>query len=345
MPANNHYPSLKRILPINSLPPQLGTLQGVLQEIFNKIYYKNYIVEKSYLGDTAFYRLTLVSYDRLGFEIPGTGGLALVLNPALNPNDTNFSEIDVSLSYNLEIVKYIKGLKPSNFSEDPIGYFFVLTELIGLSPRELLSEAITVFNNNAVDPIQKFVDDYNLEYPDSPISINNSGNTDTILNLALQIDEHRDVLKVIYDGFISTAGSLSDILDTIKQLFKTWINDFDYNNIIKLFIPQVSASIDSISAALEFPRSIFQPLLPNGQINPDENVKAQLKFNVGSVLYSTQTGLEFVNESSLDFTESAILNSGFTLKLQKMKLDLSRTKNIPEAIADGRPDDFIGVYI
>ncbi|MDL2312366.1 hypothetical protein LJC68_05775 [Bacteroidales bacterium OttesenSCG-928-B11] len=77
----------------------------------------------------------------------------------------------------------------------------------------------------------------------------------------------------------------------------------------------------------------------------DENIKSMLRFNVGQLGFSTTNGLEFAGESSFDFTKSEIGNTGLTLYFDLMKLDLSRTKNIPEATAAGYPDDFVGVFV
>ena len=71
-----------------------------------------------------------------------------------------------------------------------------------------------------------------------------------------------------------------------------------------------------------------------------------LKFGVGDVLFSTESGIGF-NENftaELNFP-SQIGNTGLIIDLDNAKLDISRQKNIPEANLDGRPNDFVGVYI
>jgi hypothetical protein len=75
------YPSLSSLLPLGSVPPNLGFIQGVLQDVFDNLYYRDLQVQKSKRGDVGFYQLSLVIYKRLGIEIPGTGGAALVFNP------------------------------------------------------------------------------------------------------------------------------------------------------------------------------------------------------------------------------------------------------------------------
>jgi hypothetical protein len=96
MSSTQFYPSLSTLLPLESIPPNLGFFQGVLQEIFDNLYFRDLQVQKSKLGDVGFYQLSLVIYKRLGVEIPGTGGAALVLNPG--QVDGQITEIPIALA-------------------------------------------------------------------------------------------------------------------------------------------------------------------------------------------------------------------------------------------------------
>lgn len=145
--------------------------------------------------------------------------------------------------------------------------------------------------------------------------------------------------------YLAAAPGLSfdEIFDQLTDFFSQAAESLYLSNIKSLLVPSVGFSINDVRLALEFPLSILQPLDSSGNVIPGETSK--LYFNVGRVSYSTDEGFEFEEESSVTFTRSQILGSGFTLEVLDAKLDLSRSKNIPEAIADQRPDDFIGAYI
>lgn len=150
--------------------------------------------------------------------------------------------------------------------------------------------------------------------------------------------------QVILQYLVPDPGlEFDDILDALTDFFGAAAGTLYISDIKNLLVPTIGFSINNIRLALEFPESILQPLDSGGNIIPGETSK--LLFNVGRVSYSTDEGFEFENESTFIFTKSQILHSGFTLEILDAKLDLSRTDNIPEAIADQRPEDFIGAYI
>src|SRR5690554_3045780 len=129
------------------------------------------------------------------------------------------------------------------------------------------------------------------------------------------------------------------MIERVKKLFSRIIGKIDIQQIInQILVPRFTVSIDSISAGVRFPTNIFTPVDPSIH-------QSILLFNAGSISFDTQTGFEFTNIGSLSFPESKILNTDFTIGFTNAKLDLSRTSNIPETVADGRPEDFIGVYI
>ena len=116
--------------------------------------------------------------------------------------------------------------------------------------------------------------------------------------------------------------------------------------------PEFSLRLPSLTAGIRFPSNILREVDANGDPlsdpqNPAEDKPAMLTFKVASLAYSTAAGLEFdmADDLEIDFPRAEILRSGFIIDIQELKLDLSRKTNIPEAVADGRPADFVGVYI
>ena len=86
MPATKFYPALSKILPLDAIPDELGVVKEGLNTIFSNFFYTDLQIHKSVNGEAAFYDLKIVSYKRLALEVPGTNGLALVLNPDEDPN-------------------------------------------------------------------------------------------------------------------------------------------------------------------------------------------------------------------------------------------------------------------
>ncbi|MBT1689821.1 hypothetical protein, partial [Dawidia soli] len=364
MAANKFYPSLSALVPVEDIPDNLGFVKNGLSSVFDHFYYRNLQIDKSVAGDAAFYNLSLLTFRRIGLDIPGTGGMSLVLNPSFT--ETGSSEFPLSVSYKWGILKYIKGFELQTFDWSARSIFDLVSEISGVTADELLLQSIFVLTKEADDPeepedaIQKFVDEFNAKYtPVTPLGKGNfSDDLAVVADLIVQMSINGnafDPVSVVFDFFIDSVEIDGDSLSKIEILFSQWLGAFSSDNIRELLIPHVSASLNNITVALEFPRTILIPLETEDDLDSDsatgpgdplpEEFKSQVKFNVGSLRYSTDNGLEFSGESSFSFTKSQIGNTGLTIEFDNMKLDLSRKKNIPEALADGRPDDFIGVYI
>src|SRR2546430_15572564 len=100
MPASTFCPSLATLVPLENLPADLGLLKEGLSSFFDHFFYRDLQIHKTVNGDAAFYSLKLVTYKPLALEVPGTGGLALILNPGLDQGvQGSYSEFSISLSY------------------------------------------------------------------------------------------------------------------------------------------------------------------------------------------------------------------------------------------------------
>ncbi|WP_028978944.1 hypothetical protein [Sporocytophaga myxococcoides] len=352
---SDFLPSLSTLFPVENMPENFGVFKDGIGSVFSDLYYKNLQIERSVDCDSAFYSLKIKTYKKLALEIPGTGGLGLLLNPNFDGTST---EIPISLDYTWPILKYSKSFELATFDWSPKSIFDILLEISGVTVEDLLTESINSLIDNP-DPIQKFVDDFNAKYrPVNPLSKStNQDDTLVILNLIDQITDlyvnntiSVDIYTVIFDMFLGIPAELGDVTGRIETLFSKFMGNFTQENIKELFIPKVSLFLDNIDLALEFPRSIFTPLDDDknsptyGKPLPD-SARTLLTFNVGSFSYSTDKGLEFKGENNLSFQKSLIGNTGLTIDFEGAKLDLSRTLNIPEAAADGRPDNFVGVFI
>ncbi|HZH86669.1 MAG TPA: hypothetical protein VFD77_05080, partial [Brumimicrobium sp.] len=175
-----------------------------------------------------------------------------------------------------------------------------------------------------------------------------------ILNdeLDVEINIFREVVVSAISGF-----SVSEAFNRLTDLFSNWLDDITIEQVKALLIPQFSLELQGISMSLEFPRNILQPLketspgvweVDDTEVGtPPQLIKAGVNFTSGPVRFDTQTGFDIAIDEGLqiDLPRCRIGNTNIDIEFIKVKLDLSRTKNIPEAIADGRPDDFIGAYI
>lgn len=347
------YPSLSTLLPLESMPPSLGFIQGVLQDVFDSLYYRDLQVQKSQLGEAGFYRLSLVVYKRLGIEIPGTGGAALVFNPGSVGQTT---EIPIALSYRWDIVKYVKQFDPEALNELPRLLFELLVEAAGVDLAALLAAFIDHVHAAEADPLQAFVDAYNLDqFP--AVALTLSADPDPLVvveDLLDQLDtiQQVDVYELIFAALVDAATSVNDAFAQISALFSQWVKDLSADDLKAMLIPHCSLSITNLNLALEFPRNVLKPVDANGEvidadpsIPEDQKQKSRLTFNAGSVSYSTDSGLEFDALGTFAFGRSQIGDTGVILGFSGVKLDLSRTRNIPEATADGRPNDFVGAYV
>ncbi|MCW3071346.1 MAG: hypothetical protein JWO44_1236 [Bacteroidetes bacterium] len=351
MPSSNFYPSVSELLPIDKIPSSLGPVKDGIQNVFSKIFYKDLISEVSQNGDSGFYKLTLLSYGRLGFDVPGTG-----LSILFNPDDTSASvtPIPITLKYDWEVIKYINEFKTALFSADAGAFFNLFLEIIDVEKAEFVEEVIDVFIKEP-NPVAKFVNDFNSKYNPSPlIVISTDPESNVFEGLMIQIEAQGfDVNLIIFNDFINVLNSFDEVFENLKALFKKWFGEFTLDDFKKILLPKAALTINNLSAGIEFPRSVFVPVAtttfnPTGVVIGDpvpDPYKTLLKFNVGSVAFSTENGYEFIGENSFTFQKSFILGTRFTLSLTDMKLDFSRTKNIQEAIDDGRPADFIGVYV
>ncbi len=183
--------------------------------------------------------------------------------------------------------------------------------------------------NNAVEAINQSIKTLDKEYD-------------------VQINIYRDVLINLLVSF----SNPNEKFTRLFRLFRNWMADIDMDDIKSFLIPQFSLQLNNINMGLEFPRKWLVPVYtgvePVSGLNINdplpEPYQSTLIFNVGSLIYSTRQGFKFENQSSFTFKRSMIGNTGLLVEFYDLKVDMSESYNIPEAIADGRPDNFQGVY-
>lgn len=343
--SNPFYPTLKTLLAFDQIPLNLGNLQGNLASVFDNIYYRDFQVDVSKEGDARFYKITLVFYSKVGFEIPGTNGMSLLLNPDIQ--NEGITSIDISAGVEVPILKYSRLFSLNSISDAPESLLNLLLDLADIDEEELMSRIVENFHNNLLTDLEGICQKINSLF-NTTIS-----NIETIPQLIDEIQQAGlDIVQVVLGLIQDLFSSAEEIFEAFRDIFKEVLSEIEITDFLDLFIPKASLEISDLNIALEFPRRIFLPLDDDGNVIDESDTileenkeKTKLTCNVGSLLYDTEDGLSFKSENSLAFQKSKILGTDFTLMVAGMKLDLSRTTNIPEATADGRPEDFIGVYI
>lgn len=345
--SNLYYPSVKDVLPISNIPSNLGFIEEGLSDLLNKVFYSELNIEKSPSGEVGFYYLRLVLLERLELELPGTSGIKLVLNPDVS-SISSATSIPVTFEYSWPILKFISNFKGASFAEAPASIFALLKEITNITDEELIREISQVLFNTDTNPIQTIINKYNQYSSSTLFNIPDGFNTSETIELFVEhIDRNnQNLFTFLFNEIIQVDIDLNQILDRIKLIFKKWADQIEVSDILNYIIPSFKVGILDINVALEFPRTLLSPIdINTGLPNSDLEVKSLLRFSIGSLSFDSKDGFNFEGNNSITFDPSFIGQTGFYLGLSNMKIDLSRTKNIPEAATDGRSVDFIGVYI
>lgn len=161
---------------------------------------------------------------------------------------------------------------------------------------------------------------------------------------------HIDLNAAILNLLLQQANDLQEKFRRLLHLFKTWMADIDEDDIKNFLLPQFSIELQGINVALEFPRNWLIPAIESPPLSgdyiedPNPNNLSAIDFTVGNLRYSTKKGFEFEAIPSFTFEKSFIGNTGIMLEFINLKVDMSKTKNIPEADEEGRAEDFRGMY-
>ncbi len=332
------YPKLNQLLPLERIPNELEVIKEVLASVLDSIFVKNLIVGKSYEGDAGYYTLDLVT-DSLGVDIPFVDDLRLVFNPT----NTGTTEIPIQFDYSWLIIKYIKDFSASSFDNAVESVFHILLDLAGTDSKTLLKDAILAFYPEATF-LSDFITDFNTRYSQNltPSTLNNLSDLEKIELLSDEIYElDLDVIQVIYDSFINI--SVDEGLQKLEELFIGYFENIQ-ETIKEIIQLNFNLSIDEISLGLQFPHKWLRPVDENTLEVLPETYYSVLSFNAGRLIYSSKNGFDFVNTNSFNLNTSVIGKTGLVIGFSDLKVDLEKNSNIPEADADGRPDDFKGVY-
>ena len=350
------YPTLSSVVTQDEIPDALGFIKDGIVFLFDKIHFKDLQYSKSPRGDAAFYSLSIVTKDRLDIEIPATG-VFLVLNPDLgveNP-DATISSFPITIEYEWKVLAYLRSFNLDQFDFSPKAFFETALRVLSISEEQAIANFINTFTESADEnttSLQQFVDDLN--------GFNTSANIDSP-------DENTNLTDVVKDIYAKTSDYATMmafgtyILNNDVEETKVKLNVYfqallpqDIEEYIKdILIPKFRATL-LLRAAVEFPRSILQPVYPEGHANaleviPEGTVgffdKVLLSFGEALFFADTEKGFGYNMDIILNTVTPAMIgNTGLVIDIHNLKIDLSRDENIIEADLDGRPPEFMGIY-
>lgn len=341
------HPSLSQLLPLDKIPNEIEAIRDALVSIFDDIYIKNLIASQSSDNSSGFYSLTLTTYNSIGINVPVAQDLRLVLNPT-NQGST---EIPIAFDYSWIILKYINDFNFESFDNTVKSVLNILFELAEINQKNFLNEVIYAFYPGA-NALEDFVNQFNTVHTNALVTINdNTASFDDQINyLSEQISSlDLDLLQFAYDNLLNIGD---EGLDRLKKLFERYFNNIEENLKAALEL-NFNATIKEISVGLQFPQKWLQPVntadnIPVVGISENEPLPdtyfSYLKFDVGSLVYSSKRGLTFNNIGTFSLNRSMIGKTGLIAEFSGLKIDLNKDKNIPEADADGRDVTFRGVY-
>lgn len=344
MPTTQYYPTLSTVVSLEDFPEYLGFIKEGIQSIFDKIYIKDFQASISPRGESGFYGLSIVSRNSLQFEIPGTG-MFFILNP--DSDDVNISSFPVTVEYRWLVLAYLRSFNLDSFSFSAKEFYELGLQILDVSEEEVVALAI----NNFVTPVdeltsslEQFIRDINDKFG-LTIPLPQSDNKIQELVLSIREQYGAAASAAVFLLYFLQEGNLQASLDKVKEFFKSLIPD-DIDAYIKDIITPTARVTLALTAAIEFPENILKPINPDGSEYLPATTKTQFSFAQALLYADTQLGIGFQLElgGSLVPPYAQIGKTGIILQIDSLKLDLSKTSNIDEATADGRPDDFIGVY-
>lgn len=363
--AKRYYPRLSEVVTLQDLPEFLNFLENGLDQVFDRIHYKNLQYSKSFNGDAAFYSLDLVTRNRLQFPLPG--GMQLVMNPDVD-GDSGISSFPIAIEYKWEILAFVRAFKMQEFSFSLEDFYKLGLKVFRLTDEQVTANVLNFF----VEPADENTSVYQTVLNDVGALTNQTltfpvGEEESfsLLMQVLQGANLPNSIPMLLFGLYVLDSDLDTTKRNLDAFYKRIVPEGIEAYLKKLITPKIKAGF-TLSAGLEFPRNMLKPVYnPDGSnpfnenepvdpenklkvIPPDENDEPKFMLSFGEAEFNvdTEKGLGYQMDLTLDSNAYAqVADTGFILYVDNMKLDLSKKNNIEEATLDGRPADFIGAYI
>lgn len=356
-----YYPRLSEVITVDDLPEFLSFVENGLNSIFDNIHYKNLQYSKGHRGDSAFYSLDIVSSKRLELSLPFD--LKLVLNPDLKDGDSAISSFPITLEYQWEILAFIKTFSSASFSFSIEDFYKVGLDVFRISEEQVLAQMLNVFveAQEGVTKYEQLLADINdlqqitagptyqeLAFPEGA-----EQSIDSVITLINNNPGINESISLLLFAVYILRSDIDETKSRLQEFYNIIVPDGIEAHIKRIITPKAKATL-ALSAGIEFPQNILRPVESNGSdyVNPttglaDPTAKSMFVFAQAQLYADTEAGIGYQLEmggSLMPSNFAMIGKSGLILQLDTLKIDLSKKSNIPEADADGRPDDFVGVY-
>jgi len=336
--ANEYYPRLSSLLPLDALPESLGFVKNGITSLLGGLYYKDLQYSISRRGDAAQYSLTIVRNKSLEIEVPGTG-MFLMLNPGTTSSP--HPEFPVTLRYEWGILTFVRAFNPETFSFQPADFYRIALDAVGMTERQLLERALDAFvpGANLLDKVNQFIDDANALYGTTVAHQSGTDPLGTALSL-VKAETQLESTMLAFALYIQDVD-LSAAEERLEVFFSGFFPGSLKEYFTKLITPRIDATLQ-VGFGIRFPESMLKPLPDTSGNTPPFSA---LTFDAGKFSFSTESGIGYDGTLAAKFTPSEIGNSGFKIAFDHALLDLSRKTNIAQATADGRSEEFVGVFI
>lgn len=353
------YPTLASVVNEDEIPDVLGFLKEGIVYLFDRIHFKDLQYSKSPRGDAAFYSLSIVSKNRLDIEVPGTG-VFLVLNPDLDSGDFEISSFPITIEYEWKLLAYLRSFDLDQFDFSPKAFFETALRVLSISEEQAIANFINTFTvpaDDTVSALQQFVtdlNDANLIPPTQETTL-----TDVVKDIYAKTGDYATIMAF---GAYILQNDLEETKGKLKTYFRSLLPQDIEEYIKDILIPKFKATL-LLRAAVEFPRSILQPVYNEEGVNPydasdigealeiiqptdgDNNPKVLISFGEALFYADTEKGFGYNMDIILKTVTPAMIgNTGLILDIHNLKIDLSTEENIIEADLDGRPPEFMGIY-
>jgi hypothetical protein len=345
----DNWPPLSEIIGKDSLPNSLQFVGTAIGDRLKDLRYRNLLIETAADNSAGFYSLTLVTKE-LSVGLFGSG-LALIFFPAQDET-VAASEIAIAFDYNWPILKYVQEFETLSFAHSARAFFDIFLELVDITEEDFLIGIIDALIDDPA-PYQALIDKLKgwsdgSTMPLAGLTLTNQPvGYSEIEHILQQVPASVDIFAAAFEAVAQDLTDIEKSIDRLVTLFRRWLGDITRDDIEKLLLPQFSVGLQQVAMAIEAPRSVLIPLDTNNEPISDTTKHSRLTFTAGGVSYDSNTGfaIELDQNVAASFTKSMIPGFGMTLEFDDIKIDLSRTSNIAEADAEGRPADFMGVYI
>lgn len=356
--ATSYYPRLADLIDLSQLPAPLDSLANG-QSVLSSTFYQNFSVDLTSNNGDFTASIDLVLFKELRF---GVAGFALIINP--NPDGTTSTTLPLALSYGLGLRRYVPDYNPLSPPSTAAAYYPLLQAVAGVSARDLLPQALGMFGalpvaSSTLTMLDLFAQQANTRYASQGLAIgvplpagDDAALTQLEAKFAALPSGGPTLAQAIFDLYLADADE-AVAQSNLARLFTPLLGLEPLERIDGLARPDLSVSAH-LTAAVELPGSLLVPVKKTIQgatttYTPDSTKPAQLLFDAGDFLFSTQNGFGFVGAVGIslptDYPRLQLGSTGFQLEFSTAKVDLSGRNRLAESQADGRPSDFRGIYI